>query len=273
MSQIPNSVINVVGDVLGDHYYSHVRLERLFLGAGAPGSAPEGNCSEKCRAWLRRCNTAAGVDPLAVLGGVLEEFMDYELTGENFSDSDWEKRRDHVEAALRRVGLEYRFGGIVVGPGRAGPTRTLRDLVRNRDLTSLNAELERALGSVESDPPAALTAACAIVESACKIYIEDAGLTLPKEQTVTPLWRIARDHLGLDPRRMEDADMARILGGLAAVVDGLGAIRTRASSAHGRGRKAYRVEARHARLAVNAAHTLVTFMLETWDARVSRVGR
>lgn len=61
-----------------------------------------------------------------------------------------------------------------------------------------------------------------------------------------------------------------ILGGLGAVVDGIGALRTHAGSAHGRGRRAYRVEARHARLAVHAAHTLVVFGIETWAARRDR---
>jgi hypothetical protein len=52
-------------------------------------------------------------------------------------------------------------------------------------------------------------------------------------------------------------------------VDGLGALRTHVGSAHGRGRQAYRTSPRHARLAVHAAHTLTTFVLETWDARRS----
>ena len=267
MQRIPNSVLNVVGDVLGAHYYNHARLESLFREAGAPGDPPEGNCADKCRAWLRRCNIAEGAGATVVLGRVLEEFMDYEVTGENFGDEEWEKRRSLVRAALNRAGLEYRYGGTVIGPGRAGPTKALREIVRNRNLAALDDELARALETVDSDPPAALTAACAIIEAACKVYIEDEGLTPPKEQTVMPLWKVVRDHLGLDPQRIEDADMARILGGLASVVDGLGAFRTHAGSAHGRGRKQYRVASRHARLAVDAAHTLVAFMLETWEVR------
>jgi hypothetical protein len=58
------------------------------------------------------------------------------------------------------------------------------------------------------------------------------------------------------------------------VVDGIGALRTHASSAHSEGRKGYKLEARHARLAVNAAHSVATFVLETWDKRVAtKAGR
>ena len=55
-----------------------------------------------------------------------------------------------------------------------------------------------------------------------------------------------------------------ILGGLSSIVDGVGALRTHAGSAHGRGKKGYEIQPRHARLAVYAAHTLVLFALETW---------
>ena len=54
------------------------------------------------------------------------------------------------------------------------------------------------------------------------------------------------------------------------LVDGLGALRTHAGSAHGRGRTAYKVAPRHSRLALNAAHTLVHFLLETWADRRSK---
>jgi hypothetical protein len=34
---IPNPVIAVVAEVLGEHYYSHSKLNTLFMEAGAPG--------------------------------------------------------------------------------------------------------------------------------------------------------------------------------------------------------------------------------------------
>jgi hypothetical protein len=49
------------------------------------------------------------------------------------------------------------------------------------------------------------------------------------------------------------------------VVNGIGALRTHSSSAHGTGRLRYRIQPRHARLAVHAAHTLAAFIIESWD--------
>jgi hypothetical protein len=146
----------------------------------------------------------------------------------------------------------------------ATPAQSLEEIIRDRDLPSIHIEFRRALANVEADPPAAITAACAILESLCKVYIGAQGLPMPADQSLKPLWRIVQDHLNLDPARVADADMKRILGGMASVVDGVGAFRTHAGSAHGQGTSPPPVEARHARLAVHAAETLVAFVLETW---------
>ena len=55
-SIIPNSVIGAVSSVIAAYYYSHSKLETLFMESGAPGDAPEGNCEKKCSDWLKRCN-------------------------------------------------------------------------------------------------------------------------------------------------------------------------------------------------------------------------
>jgi len=61
-------------------------------------------------------------------------------------------------------------------------------------------------------------------------------------------------------------DQKRILQGLASVVDGVGAYRTHIGSAHGRGVNPPPIDVSEARLAVNAAHTLVAFLMERWRA-------
>jgi hypothetical protein len=94
---------------------------------------------------------------------------------------------------------------------------------------------------------------------------------MPNQQTIKPLWDIVKKHIGFDPSSVEEEDLKRILGGLASIVDGIGAFRTHASSAHGRGRKQYDVQTRHVHLAVNAAYTLATFVLETWEEKSKMV--
>jgi hypothetical protein len=119
------------------------------------------------------------------------------------------------------------------------------------------------------DPPAGITAACALIETLCKVYIEDERLELPTKETIKDLWKIVSQHLGLNPGTIVGQDLIRILSGLTSVIDGIGALRTHAGSAHGHGRATDILEPRHARLAIHAAHTLATFVIETWESRKS----
>lgn len=125
---------------------------------------------------------------------------------------------------------------------------------------------------MEADPPAAITAACAILESVFKVYIEDNGLEMSNDQSVKPLWKLESKHIGFDPSAVEDDDIKKILSGMNSVVDGIGSFRTHAGTAHGQGRQTYRAQGRHARLAIHASHTLVGFVLETWDERKRKGG-
>jgi abortive infection Abi-like protein len=207
-------------------------------------------------------------DPTAVLGKVLEKFMEVDLYAK---EEEQQTGRQKVADILGRFGLSYHQGGLILGPMNALPTKSLMQVLKDRDLAGVDKEFERAMANVETDPPAAITAACSILESLFKVYIEDAhGLEMPSDQSLKPLWRTASKHLVLDPSAMEDEDIKKVLSGLNSVVDGIGSLRTHAGSAHGRGRRVYRLQARHARLAIHASHTLVSFFIETWDERNQR---
>jgi hypothetical protein len=145
------------------------------------------------------------------------------------------------------------------------PSRTLEHLIKEKDFVSLNEEFDRALKSVEASPREAVSAACNILESLFKTYIEEERLEMPAKQDLQPVWSVVRKHLGLDPSRIEDRDIQEIMSGIFAVVSGIGALRTHASSAHGAGKRGYKLEPRHGRLAVHSAHTLALFILESWE--------
>lgn len=262
----PSAVGTVVGTILGQYYYHHATIEATFGAAGAPGDPPDGGCESKAVAWLKRTSKDDGVDGLRVLGRVLEDFMDTDIA-RNLGPEGHEKQKERVRRLLSDHGLEYLRGGRVLRHGVALPARQLEDILRDRDLGGVNTEFERALGSISADPEAAATAACAILEALCKVYIDDEGLPLPKDQSLQPLWQLVNKHLGLDPKSVEDRDLQQVLSGMTSITQGLGALRTHAGSAHGRGRKQYRLAPRHARFVVNAAHSLAVFVIETWQAR------
>jgi len=167
------------------------------------------------------------------------------------SDLDWRKRVNDLK-------------------GCSAPSISLQELIKGRDIPSIDVEFVRALDNVNSSPRDAVSASCNILESIFKVYITDEKLSKPKKQDLQGLWKIVRSDLGFETSRVEDEDLKRILSGMLSVVDGIGAFRTHASSAHGQGRKVYKIKPRHARLAVHSAHTLALFVLEAWDEKNKR---
>lgn len=264
-TRIPAPVIAVVTDVIVSAE-THASMDSLFMYAGAPGDPPAGSKPVKGQQWLRIVNSDETVAPLEILGRLIEAYMEADCEDSVFGSSNQE-RVDKLTRALTRVGLRYVRGGRVVADSLATPTKTLEDLIRNRDLPAIDEEFSRALSNVATDPREAVSAACNVLESVCKIYIHDEGLDMPVKQDLKPVWEVVRKDLKFDPSAVEDRDIKEILSGLMAISGGIAALRTHASSAHGAGRKRYKLEPRHARLAVHAAHTLVAFVLESWDKK------
>lgn len=262
-NKIPNSVIGAVSSVIAEHYHSHSKLNALFMECGAPGDAPEGNCEAKCGAWLKRCNDVPGIDALAVLGRVIQHFMDQEPSDYRRSIEIGQQR---IREGLSRNQLSYQVNGYVTLAGASPAAKTLADFLNAGDFASIEAEFSRAVSQLEPDPHAAITAASSIIEALCKTYIETFDLEMPSKQTIVPLWRSVQTHLGLNIDPALEDDQKKILQGLASIVDGIGAYRTHIGSAHGRGVLPPAIQVSDARLAVNASHTLVIFIMERWRA-------
>ncbi len=263
--QIPAAVLAVTAE-LAAHMESHASLDNLFTYAGAPGEPPDGSKPVKALAWLRRANQTAECDPLKVLGSILEPWLEREF--EPYA-TEGPKLVARLERALAESELQYVKGGKVVS-AMGSPTRALADFIRELDFDALGHEFERATKNAESSPREAVSAASNILESTCKMIIADDGLEAPAKQDLGAVWNVVRKHLAIDPSRVEDEDLQKILSGLISVVHGIGSLRTHASSAHGSGRKSYKLEPRHARLAIHSAHTLTLFVLETWKKRAPK---
>ncbi len=271
-SQIPSPLIGVVSDIVSQRE-THATLESLFLYGGAPGEAPIGSKHAKALEWLRRVNKESQ-NPLAVLGRIIEVYME-ESPKDSYSTDQpqptFTPDQDKLNKVLSRYELKYVQGGNLV-TALGTPTRTLEQFIRERDTPIIEHEFHRALENVEASPREAVSAASNILESLCKIYIAEEQLTMPAKQDLKSVWTVVRKHLGFDPSVVGDQDLQTILTGLFAVVDGIGALRTHASSAHGAGKNAYKLEPRHARLAIHAAHTVALFVLESWEKKMSSNG-
>lgn len=109
--RLSRALCAVVGEVLSG---SHDTLNALFLSAGAPGEPPSLAHQSKWKEWLFRTGQDPTVDSLAVLGNVLEEFMDLPPREGTPEFVEWQEKRARIEAALEDNGLRYyRFGRVL----------------------------------------------------------------------------------------------------------------------------------------------------------------
>lgn len=269
--EIPAPIIAIIAEQLST-FETHAALDNLFLYADAPGEPPEGSKTVKTQTWLRRINKESD-DPIRILGKLIESYMEIPSPDEKEIDFFGEKISNpkfdfkcKLSSMLDKYNLIYITGGII-SDGSAAPSRSLFELIKGRDIPSIDAEFIRAIANVNSEPREAVSAACNILESIFKVYIDDEGLVKPQKQDLQNVCKVVKEDLGFDPKLVQDDDLKKTLSGILSIVDGIGAFRTHASSAHGEGRKMYKLKPRHARLAIHSAHTIALFVLETWDEK------
>lgn len=188
--------------------------------------------------------------------------------------------RDHVNRALEPEGLsvivvngkahlvERRAGGVIVEP--------FISKVATLDFDTVQAEIARALANAQDDPEDAVTAACSLIEAVCRSILIELGLPLPPKKDIDGLIRAVQAPLDLSPGRSGlpveiEQDIRQILSGLTSVAKGIGALRTHGGDAHGREKGYRRIDARIARLSINAASSLALFLIETWERKQHRV--
>lgn len=129
--------------------------------------------------------------------------------------------------------------------------------------------MQRALD--QADPPDAILSARELVETVLKLVCADYDVTIPKNPSVSELYKLASNEIGLDAATVGGIDEAKltsrkVLSGLARIADGLGELRTRVGRGHGRLTPSP-ARQRHAELATGAAATLAIFVLDTWHER------
>jgi hypothetical protein len=176
----------------------------------------------------------------------------------------WQARRDIVAELLDpvREGLDELH--------RGGKPQIREDLIASlRDPAAIREHLARLQRMAESDPPLAIGTAKELIESTAKTVLQERGLGVDDKDDLPALVRRAQEALGLHPSSSQPGPdgtdaVKRILGGLTSIASGLGELRNRGYGT-GHGPKGERVglRPRHARLAVNAAMTWCSVILDT----------
>ena len=142
------------------------------------------------------------------------------------------------------------------------------DALQSFDSEGVHAVWEKALTRRKADPEGAITIARTLLETVIKRILDERGGEYSESEDLPKLYRLVGEQLNLSPSQHSVEPIKMILGGATTVVNGLGTLRNRLSDSHGRGgRVPVRPSERHAKLAVNMAGTLATFLIETHQER------
>ena len=168
---------------------------------------------------------------------------------------------------LARDGVKDNEGQLQL-PGHGSLDSALNSI----DAPELQRQIDRMRTSLDTDPGLAIGTAKELLETTCKTILTDRGVTPDRGWDVARLVKETRQALALLPSDIEDtakgaASIKRLLNNLATVVVSLAELRNLYGTGHGKHGRTRGVQPRHARLAVGAAATLATFLLETHEER------
>ena len=186
--------------------------------------------------------------------------------------SDAEK--DDLLRSMKRDGYDFDGDTFAPIPGREQPlVETIRALAAASDLPALRVEIDRLTGAADEDPSLAVGTAKEMVETICKTILQDRGVVHHGED-LPQLVRNTAKELALVPESIPDHAkgseiIRRMLSNLNQVSQGIAELRNLYGSGHGREGRFTGIQPRHAKLAVGAAATLGTFLMETHLERIT----
>jgi hypothetical protein len=141
--------------------------------------------------------------------------------------------------------------------------RGLIDVAKKLNFVDVILQWQEAQSALGVDPPDATTRASRLVETLCKHILYTKGKPLPGDQSIQHLYRAASRSLTLGPEQQSSDDLRAMGSGMIALTASIGALRSHGGTAHGTGPNTQPISCSQARLAVNAAGVLATFLMDT----------
>jgi hypothetical protein len=144
----------------------------------------------------------------------------------------------------------------------------LKETAKIFNATHLAEQIRRIEASIETDPSLAIGTAKELIETCCKTILAERGKPVTGTPEISVLTKDTLKELKLVPEGISDAArgadvIKRLLSNLGTIGNGLAELRGLYGTGHGKHGRATGLSARHAKLAVGAATTLVMFLFET----------
>jgi len=176
----------------------------------------------------------------------------------------WKQRREYLWAEF--APLLQELEGLDGAPADDRISGALKEF----DADHVHRTWARALVRRASDPDGAITLARSLLETVCKHILDDAGTFYADSADLPGLYKSASEQLRLAPSQFTERPIKQVLGGATTVVEGIGALRNRASDSHGKGQQSDIPSPQLAELAVNLAGATSLFLVETWQEQQKR---
>jgi hypothetical protein len=157
-------------------------------------------------------------------------------------------------------------------PGKSPDTALrLPEYSRLSDPAVFDEHLRRIGAGIDVDPAAAVASSKEMVESACKVILDDYEVAYSNKDDIGDLYKKVATALKLKAESVPESAKGSAaaqgrLRALVTVVQRMAELRNELGLGHGRTRSS-NAQRRHARLAFNAATAVAEFLLDTWHER------
>ncbi|WP_436942170.1 abortive infection family protein [Staphylococcus xylosus] len=141
---------------------------------------------------------------------------------------------------------------------------TVKSLAEKFDVEYVLKECNRIEKEAQTDPEDAITSAKSMVESTLKYILDSEEEDFNNNESLRDLYKKVSRIMNLSPGGYNEKTFKTILSGMISVINGLDEVRNEYGDAHGKSKRNYKPETRHASLAINSARTITEFLLSSY---------
>jgi len=173
-----------------------------------------------------------------------------------------------LTGSANREGYAYADGRLSAAGALGHHLRGIKEIAVKLDAKGLLTQAKRLESKGDGDPELSIGTAKEMIESACKIILSERGKPVDGNPDIPTLTKATLKELRLVPEGIQDATrgsdiIKSLLRSLGSIGNDLAQLRGLYGTGHGRSGREGGLTGRHAKLAVHAAATFATFLLET----------
>ncbi|MGI2286804.1 abortive infection family protein [Staphylococcus cohnii] len=178
---------------------------------------------------------------------------------------DEDEETSRLIKIINALGYTYnKDTGRITKNGSEVNLSIVKSLAERFDVEYVLKECNRIEKEALTDPEDAITSAKSMVESTLKHILDSEGEKFNNNETLRALYKKVSNIMNLSPGGHNENTFKTILSGMINVINGLDEVRNEYGDAHGKSKKNYKPETRHAFLAINAARTITEFFLSSY---------